>query len=167
MQGKRATTHWMSMHLLEPLGATPVYGQRVVRDGDVFTGGGVTAGIDFALTVAAEARGTNVLPNPGAALCCLFFRLCFAVRCGVLPRGVVSRFARTAWLHCCEAGACRLQQQLFTGVRSKHEYDIPVTFQENLGTRKLGQIILGPCFVSLIELIEQLRSRVPHTYIPQ
>ena len=27
---------------------------RVVRDGNVFTGGGVTAGVDFALTVAAE-----------------------------------------------------------------------------------------------------------------
>jgi cyclohexyl-isocyanide hydratase len=29
----------------------------VVRDGDVFTGGGVTAGIDFALTVVAEIAG--------------------------------------------------------------------------------------------------------------
>jgi cyclohexyl-isocyanide hydratase len=54
--GRRATTHWMSLELLEPFGATPVR-DRVVRDGDVFTGGGVTAGIDFALTVAAEVAG--------------------------------------------------------------------------------------------------------------
>mgnify|MGYP003693655785 CR=1 FL=1 len=32
---------------------------RVVRDGNVFTGGGVTAGIDFALTVAAEVAGAE------------------------------------------------------------------------------------------------------------
>jgi len=56
LKGKRATTHWMSLELLEPFGATPVR-ERVVRDGNVFTGGGVTAGIDFALTVAAEVAG--------------------------------------------------------------------------------------------------------------
>jgi cyclohexyl-isocyanide hydratase len=28
-----------------------------VRDGNLFTGGGVTAGIDFALTIAAELAG--------------------------------------------------------------------------------------------------------------
>ena len=33
---------------------------RVVRDGDIITGGGVTAGIDFALTVAAELAGPDV-----------------------------------------------------------------------------------------------------------
>jgi cyclohexyl-isocyanide hydratase len=32
---------------------------RVVRDGNVFTGGGVTAGIDFALAVAAEVAGAE------------------------------------------------------------------------------------------------------------
>ena len=46
----------MSLDLLAPFGATPVR-ERVVRDGNVFTGGGVTAGIDFALTVAAEVAG--------------------------------------------------------------------------------------------------------------
>jgi len=56
LKGKRATTHWMSLDLLAPFGATPVR-ERVVRDGNVFTGGGVTAGIDFALTVAAEVAG--------------------------------------------------------------------------------------------------------------
>jgi cyclohexyl-isocyanide hydratase len=53
LRGRRATTHWAYHHLLPLVGAIPQHG-RVVRDGDVFTGGGVTAGIDFALTVAAE-----------------------------------------------------------------------------------------------------------------
>nr|WP_211247624.1 DJ-1/PfpI family protein [Cryptosporangium arvum] len=53
LRSKRATTHWASHPLLELLGAVPERA-RVVRDGNVFTGGGVTSGIDFALTVAAE-----------------------------------------------------------------------------------------------------------------
>ena len=40
----------------KPLGAVPVR-ERVVRDGNLITGGGVTAGIDFALTIAAELAG--------------------------------------------------------------------------------------------------------------
>ena len=52
LRGRRATTHWAYHHLLPLVGAIPQQG-RVVRDGDVFTGGGVTAGIDLALTVAA------------------------------------------------------------------------------------------------------------------
>ncbi|MQA57913.1 isonitrile hydratase [Pseudomonas piscis] len=53
LQGKRATTHWAYHELLALLGAIPVH-ERVVRDGNLFTGGGITAGIDFALTLAAE-----------------------------------------------------------------------------------------------------------------
>jgi cyclohexyl-isocyanide hydratase len=53
LQGKRATTHWAYHELLKPLGAIPVK-DRVVRDGNLLTGGGITAGIDFALTLAAE-----------------------------------------------------------------------------------------------------------------
>lgn len=56
LRGKRATTHWMSHEMLAAFGAIPVH-ERVVRDGNVFTGGGVTAGIDFALTLAAEMLG--------------------------------------------------------------------------------------------------------------
>ncbi|OJA47678.1 dimethylglycine dehydrogenase [Burkholderia ubonensis] len=56
--GRRATTHWAFHALLEPLGAVPVR-ERVVRDGNLFTGGGVTAGIDFALTIAAELAGNE------------------------------------------------------------------------------------------------------------
>jgi cyclohexyl-isocyanide hydratase len=59
LKGKRATTHWMSREMLAAFGATPV-AERVVIDGNVITGGGVTAGIDFALVVAAEALGRDV-----------------------------------------------------------------------------------------------------------
>jgi cyclohexyl-isocyanide hydratase len=56
LRGKRATTHWASHDLLAAFGAVPVQA-RVVRDGNLFTGGGVTAGIDFALTLVAELAG--------------------------------------------------------------------------------------------------------------
>jgi len=56
LKGKRATTHWMSHHLLEPLGAVPVK-ERIVRDGNIVTGGGVTAGIDFGLWLVGEIYG--------------------------------------------------------------------------------------------------------------
>ncbi|MCC8403113.1 DJ-1/PfpI family protein [Paraburkholderia sp. MMS20-SJTN17] len=56
LRGRRATTHWAFHSLLEPLGAIPTRA-RVVRDGNLITGGGVTAGIDFGLTVAAELAG--------------------------------------------------------------------------------------------------------------
>jgi cyclohexyl-isocyanide hydratase len=56
LRGRRATTHWASHDLLAAFGAIPTAG-RVVRDGNLLTGGGVTAGIDFALTLAAELAG--------------------------------------------------------------------------------------------------------------
>ncbi|MEB0080132.1 DJ-1/PfpI family protein [Pseudomonas sp. CCI3.2] len=56
LRGRRATTHWASHGLLEALGAIPVQA-RVVRDGNLMTGGRVTAGIDFALTLAGELFG--------------------------------------------------------------------------------------------------------------
>jgi cyclohexyl-isocyanide hydratase len=53
LDGYKATTHWAARHFLERLGAT-VVDQRVCIDGNRITGGGVTSGIDFGLTVAAE-----------------------------------------------------------------------------------------------------------------
>lgn len=58
LRGVRATTHWSWLDLLAPLGAIPTEG-RVVRDGKFMTGGGVTAGIDFALTMVAEIAGRD------------------------------------------------------------------------------------------------------------
>ena len=45
--------------MLKDFGATPV-AERVVRDRNRISGGGVTAGIDFGLTVAAELAGEEV-----------------------------------------------------------------------------------------------------------
>lgn len=59
LKGKRATTHWASHEYLAAFGAIPVHA-RVVRDGNVMTGGGVTAGIDFGLTLVAELAGRAV-----------------------------------------------------------------------------------------------------------
>jgi len=56
LRGKRATCHWAWRDLLALFGAVPDPA-RVVRDGNVLTGGGVTAGIDFALTLATELAG--------------------------------------------------------------------------------------------------------------
>ncbi|PQA87776.1 DJ-1/PfpI family protein [Hyphococcus luteus] len=56
LQGKKATTHWAYHDELKRVGAEPVKA-RVVRDGNLFTGGGVTAGIDFAFTLMAEIAG--------------------------------------------------------------------------------------------------------------
>ena len=55
LDGYRATTHWMSHDQLALFGAIPVR-QRVVVDRNRITGGGVTAGIDFGLTIAAILR---------------------------------------------------------------------------------------------------------------
>jgi putative intracellular protease/amidase len=57
--GKRAACHWAWRHLLPLFGAI-ADDARVVRDGNVITGGGVTAGIDFALTIAAEIGGATL-----------------------------------------------------------------------------------------------------------
>ena len=58
LAGRRATTHWMSLPMLAAFGCEPV-AERVVVDGNLITGGGVTAGIDFALRVAGELFGAE------------------------------------------------------------------------------------------------------------
>jgi cyclohexyl-isocyanide hydratase len=59
LKGRRAACHWAWRDMLSLFGATPD-ADRVVRDGDIITGGGVTAGIDFALVVAAELAGEDM-----------------------------------------------------------------------------------------------------------
>ena len=56
LEGKRAACHWAWRDQLALFGAIPDPA-RVVRDGNIVTGGGVTAGIDFALTLVAEIAG--------------------------------------------------------------------------------------------------------------
>lgn len=58
LKGYRGTTHWLSMDLLPLFGVTPATG-RVVVDRNRITGGGVTAGIDFALAIAAQVLGED------------------------------------------------------------------------------------------------------------
>ena len=57
--GKRAGSRWAYRDLLERFGAIPD-DARVVRDGNCITGGGVTAGIDIALSIVADLRGPDV-----------------------------------------------------------------------------------------------------------
>jgi cyclohexyl-isocyanide hydratase len=52
LRGYRATTHWTVMEALAPFGAIPAKA-RVCVDRNRVTGGGVTAGIDFALTLVS------------------------------------------------------------------------------------------------------------------
>ncbi|MBP2228070.1 cyclohexyl-isocyanide hydratase [Azospirillum agricola] len=56
LRERRAGTHWASRDFLAAFGAEPV-DRRVVVDGNLFTGGGVTAGIDVALTIVAALFG--------------------------------------------------------------------------------------------------------------
>jgi cyclohexyl-isocyanide hydratase len=56
LKGKRATCHWASADQLALMGAIPVK-ERVVEDGNIVTGGGVTSGIDFGLVLAARLWG--------------------------------------------------------------------------------------------------------------
>jgi cyclohexyl-isocyanide hydratase len=56
LKGRRVTTHWAYTNLLSLVGATYEKG-RVVKDGNLITAGGVTAGIDFGLSVVAEIAG--------------------------------------------------------------------------------------------------------------
>jgi len=59
LRGRRATTHWAYTDLLPLVGATHEKA-RTVRDGNIITSGGVTAGIDFAFTIIAELAGGDV-----------------------------------------------------------------------------------------------------------
>jgi len=59
LKGKRATSHWAAIDHLKLLGAIPVR-EKVVIDGSIVTGAGVTSGIDFALTLAAMLEGEEV-----------------------------------------------------------------------------------------------------------
>ena len=58
LSGKRAASHWAWRHLLRDFGAEPD-ARRIVRDGNVITGGGVTAGIDLALSVLGDVCGSE------------------------------------------------------------------------------------------------------------
>ena len=56
LKGYKAASHWMTRDMLPIFGATPI-DERVVIDRNRVTGGGITAGLDFGLTLAARLRG--------------------------------------------------------------------------------------------------------------
>ncbi|MCQ4084383.1 DJ-1/PfpI family protein [Streptomyces sp. RB6PN25] len=60
LAGRRATTHWLAIEQLAPLGAHPVEDQRVVVDGKYVTAAGVSAGLDMALDLAGRIAGDPV-----------------------------------------------------------------------------------------------------------
>ncbi len=59
LKGYKSACHWTSREYLPAFGAIPV-AERVVRDRNRLSGGGVTAGIDFGLTLAAELAGEEI-----------------------------------------------------------------------------------------------------------
>ena len=59
LKGTRATSHWLAMDALAALGAEPT-SERVVFEGKIVTGAGVSAGIDMALMLAARIAGREV-----------------------------------------------------------------------------------------------------------
>jgi cyclohexyl-isocyanide hydratase len=59
LRGKRAATYWANRELLTELGVNGE-NERVVCDGNIITGGGVTAGIDFAFVAIEEIFGRDV-----------------------------------------------------------------------------------------------------------
>jgi transcriptional regulator GlxA family with amidase domain len=60
LAGRRATTHWSSLARLAELGGVEVVQERVVRDGNIWTAAGVSAGIDLALAFIESVAGEAV-----------------------------------------------------------------------------------------------------------
>jgi putative intracellular protease/amidase len=59
LNGRRATSHWMTLPIVKTLGAIPVGDERVVQEGDIVTSAGVSAGIDLALWLAGRIGGDD------------------------------------------------------------------------------------------------------------
>ncbi len=56
LKGKKATCHWNAVDFLSHMGATYV-NERVVKEGNLYTAGGITSGIDFGLEILADLLG--------------------------------------------------------------------------------------------------------------
>ena len=67
LDGKRETTHWGSLPRLRELRDVEVLEERFVRDGDVWTAAGVSAGIDMMLAFIADFAGVEVAGKVQAA----------------------------------------------------------------------------------------------------
>jgi transcriptional regulator GlxA family with amidase domain len=60
LNGRKATTHWKFLDTLAACDGVTVIEDRFVRDGNVWTSAGVSAGIDLALALIAEVSGPDV-----------------------------------------------------------------------------------------------------------
>jgi transcriptional regulator GlxA family with amidase domain len=60
LSGRRATTHWNSLDRLRALDGVTVVEERFVRDGNVWSAAGVSAGIDLTLALIADIAGEEV-----------------------------------------------------------------------------------------------------------
>jgi transcriptional regulator GlxA family with amidase domain len=60
LSGKKATTHWNSLDRLKALGDVTAVEERFVRDGNVWSSAGVSAGIDLVLALIADTTGEEV-----------------------------------------------------------------------------------------------------------
>jgi transcriptional regulator GlxA family with amidase domain len=59
LKGRRATSHWLTVPALKGFGAIPVADERIVRQDNVVTSAGVSAGLDLALWLAGEIGGES------------------------------------------------------------------------------------------------------------
>ncbi|HEY3997203.1 MAG TPA: DJ-1/PfpI family protein [Mycobacterium sp.] len=57
LNGKRATSHWLTIPALKAFGAVPVADERIVQQGNIVTSAGVSAGLDLALWLAGQIGG--------------------------------------------------------------------------------------------------------------
>ncbi len=57
LKDRRATSHWSTVPALKAFGAIPVGDERIVREGNIVTAAGVSAGLDLALWLAGEIAG--------------------------------------------------------------------------------------------------------------
>lgn len=60
LEDKKATTHWRSLDRLRQFENVTVVEQRIVRDGNVWSAAGVSAGIDLTLALIADQAGQEV-----------------------------------------------------------------------------------------------------------
>lgn len=121
LQGYKSACHWMWRDMLPAFGAEPV-DARVVRDRNRLSGGGVTAGIDFGLTLAAELAGDET-----AKLLQLMFEYDPAppFECGSPEKAGASRVAQLRELQAKRIDDVRLQVEAAAAQLDKpHQQDI-------------------------------------------
>jgi len=74
LDGKKATTHWAALDALRQYSKVQVVeGVRYVRDGNVTTSAGISAGIDLALDIARGLYGAQVAADVARRMECVYY----------------------------------------------------------------------------------------------